>query len=194
MEMFGKKKRKPGGALCLYATKHGQTQRYIERIAEPLDALIKDAAYMSGKKAATYDTVVLGCCVYQGKVQGLDFLENNREELRGKRLVVFTCGILDPEEKEIRADREKQVRDALGVELDGAKIFHLRGAIHWRSLGVVEHVKMKNWLSDIKKKDPAQRTLSESQLLEAEGGRIDFSDEADCASIVAAARGLEGAL
>ena len=46
---FGKKKRKPGGALVLYTTRHGATQRYAERIAEPLDALVKDAAYMSGE-------------------------------------------------------------------------------------------------------------------------------------------------
>ncbi len=50
---------------------------------------------------------------------------------------------------------------------------------------------LKKWLSEIKKK--SVRREAESQLLEAEGGVIDFGDEADCASIVAAARGLEGA-
>ena len=69
---FGKKKRKPGGALGLYTTKHGATQRYAERIAEPLDALVKDAAYMSGEKAKSYDAIVVGCCVYEGRVRGLD--------------------------------------------------------------------------------------------------------------------------
>ena len=68
---FGKKKRKPGGALVLYTTRHGATQRYAERIAEPLDALVKDAAYMSGEKAKSYDAIVVGCCVYEGRVRGL---------------------------------------------------------------------------------------------------------------------------
>ena len=30
---FGKKKRMPGGALVLFTTRHGATQRYAERIA-----------------------------------------------------------------------------------------------------------------------------------------------------------------
>ena len=34
--LFGKKKRRPGGTLVLYTTRHGATQRYAERIAEPL--------------------------------------------------------------------------------------------------------------------------------------------------------------
>ena len=190
--LFGKKKRAPGGALVVYTTKHGQTQRYAERIAQPLDALIKEAAYMKGSKAATYDVIVVGCCVYQGKVQGLDFLECNREEFKGKRIVVYTCGILDPETPEIKASLDKQVKEALGEELADAKIFHMRGAIHWRSLGIMEHAKMKKWLDAIKKK--SDRSEAENQLLEAEGGIIDFGDEVDCASVVAAARGLESAL
>lgn len=190
--LFGKKKRAPGGALVVYTTKHGQTQRYAERIAQPLDALIKEAAYMKGSKAATYDVIVVGCCVYQGKVHGLDFLQDNREELKGKRIVVYTCGILDPEIPEIKTSLDHQVQEALGEELADAKVFHMRGAIHWRSLGIMEHVKMKKWLSQIKK--TGDRSEAENQLLEAEGGVIDFADEADCAAVVAAARGLEGAL
>ena len=50
---------------------------------------------------------------------------------------------------------------------------------------------MRGWMKAIREK--AQRTQTEDMLLEAEGGAIDFSDEADLAPIVHAARfGAEG--
>ena len=80
--LFGKKKRAPGGTLVLYTSRHGATQRYAERIAQPLDALVKEAAYAKIDAAKTYDAIVLGCCVYAGKLKGLDFLPNMRRNWR----------------------------------------------------------------------------------------------------------------
>ena len=40
----------------------------------------------------------------------------------------------------------------------------------------------------MKKKPQAQRTLIEQQMIDTEGGAIDFSDEADIAALVHAAR------
>lgn len=183
---FGKKKRKPGGALVLYTTRHGATQRYAERIAEPLDALVKDAAYMSGEKAKSYDAIIVGCCVYEGRVRGLEFLQRNAQELAGKRLVVYTCGVNDPQDEQVRAALDAQVSEALGDAVAQAAVFHLRGAIRWRSLGVLEQVKMRTWMKELRAK--SVRTPTEELLLSAEGGGIDFSDEADLAPIVHAAR------
>ena len=101
LEKFGKNKRKPGGTLVLYTTKHGATQRYAERIGQPLDALVKDASYARIKNAKTYDAIVLGCPVYMGKIKGLDFFADHAGELAGKRLVLFTCGLYDPQEKDV---------------------------------------------------------------------------------------------
>ena len=183
---FGKKKRKPGGALVLYTTRHGATQRYAERIAEPLDALVKDAAYMSGEKAKSYDAIIVGCCVYEGRVRGLEFLQRNAQELAGKRLVVYTCGVNDPQDEQVRAALDAQASEALGDASAQAAVFHLRGAIRWRSLGVLEQVKMRTWMKELRAK--SVRTPTEELLLSAEGGGIDFSDEADLAPIVHAAR------
>ena len=47
---------------------------------------------------------------------------------------------------------------------------------------------MSALLADIRKKPEAERTLVERQMLDAEGGAIDFSDEMDLAPIVHAAR------
>ena len=186
--LFGKKKRAPGGYLVLYTTRHGATQRYAERIAQPLDALVKEAAYAKMDTAKTYDAIVLGCCVYAGKIKGLGFFADHAKELADKRLVLFTCGLYDPQEKEIREALDAQIREALGNMAERVAVFHLRGSLRWQSLGLVERVMMKALLSEIRKKPEAERTQTEALLLESEGGTLDFADEVDFAPIVHAAR------
>lgn len=188
-KLFGKKnQRAPGGTLVLYTTKHGTTQRLAEKIAQPLDALVKDAAYAKVGKAKTYDAIVLGCCVYMGKIKGLDFFADHAAELSDKRLVLFTCGLYDPEIEENRRMLDDQIRKALGDAARHVAVFHLRGGIRWQSLGLIERAMLKAMMADMKKKPEEDRTLIEQQMIDTEGGVIDFSDEADIASIVHAVR------
>ena len=187
--LFGRKKeRKPGGTLVLYTTKHGATQRYAERIAQPLDALVKEAAYAKIAQAKTYDAIVMGCPVYVGKLKGLDFFADNIAELGDKRLVLFTCGLYDPAEADVRGSLDSQIRQALGDAADRVAVFHLRGALRWSSLGLMERMLMKALLSQVRKKEASSRSETERLMLEAEGGALDFSDEADLAPIIHAAR------
>ena len=187
--LFGKKnQRKPGGTLVLYTTKHGATQRYAQRIGQPLDALVKEAAYARLEKARSYDAIVLGCPVYMGKIKGLDFFADHAKDLKDKRLVLFTCGLNDPAQEDERRKLEQQLREKLGDALEHVAVFHLRGSIRWQSLGLAERLMMKAMVADLKKKPESQRSRTESLLIETEGGALDFSDEADIASIVHAAR------
>ena len=189
MSLFGKKsERKPGGALVLYTSKHGATQRYAERIGEPLDALVKEAAYARVERAKTYNAIVLGCPVYMDKIKGLDFFADHARELADKRLVLFTCGLNDPAQEDVRRALDTQLAEKLGDALDRIAVFHLRGSIRWQSLGLAERLMMKALVAGMKKKPEAQRSETENLMIETEGGALDFSDEADLASIVHAAR------
>ena len=189
LEKIGKKnKRKPGGALVLYTTKHGATQRYAQRIAQPMDALVKEATYAKLEMAKTYDAIVLGCPVYMDKIKGLDFFADHAKDLLDKRLVLFTCALNDPDEPDTRAKLEAQLKEKLGDALSHIAVFHLRGSIRWQSLGLVERMMMKALVADMKKKPEDQRSETERLLIETEGGALDFSDEADIESIVHAAR------
>lgn len=189
MSLFGKKnERTPGGTLVLYTSKHGATQRYAERIGEPMDALVKEAAYARVDKAKTYDAIVLGCPVYMEKIKGLDFFAEHAKDLQDKRLVLFTCGLNDPQQADVREALENQIREKLGDALEYVQVFHLRGGIRWQSLGLVERLAMKAMVAGLKKKPQDQLSETEELLIETEDGALDFSDEADIASIVHAAR------
>ena len=189
MSLFGKKnERTPGGTLVLYTSKHGATQRYAERIGEPMDALVKEAAYARVDKAKTYDAIVLGCPVYMEKIKGLDFFAEHAKDLQDKRLVLFICGLNDPQQADVREALENQIREKLGDALEYVQVFHLRGGIRWQSLGLVERLTMKALVAGLKKKPQDQLSETEELLIETEDGALDFSDEADIASIVHAAR------
>ncbi|MBR4038524.1 MAG: flavodoxin domain-containing protein [Clostridia bacterium] len=186
--LFGKKKREPGGTLVLYTTRHGATQRYAERIAQPLDALVKEASYARVDRAKTYDAVVLGCPVYMGRIKGLDFFADHAADLAGKRLVLFTCGLYDPAQQDVRRMLDDQLRGKLGAALDDMIVFHLRGRLRWQNLGLAERLMMKALVAGIRKKAEENRDETEKLLLETEGGALDFSDEADIGAIVHAVR------
>lgn len=189
MSLFGKKsERKPGGALVLYTSKHGATQRYAERIGEQLDALVKEASYARLDQAKTYDTIVLGCPVYREKIKGLDFFAEHAKDLADKRLVLFTCGLNNPQQEDVHEALMAQIREKLGDALAHVAVFHLRGSIRWQSLGLAERLMMKALVAQLRKKPEAQRSETENLLIETEDGALDFSDEADIASIVHAAR------
>lgn len=187
--LLGKRKeREPGGVLVLYTSKHGATQRYARRIGEPLDALVKEAAYAKISQAKTYDAIVLGCPVYMEKIKGLDFFADHAKELADKRLVLFTCGLNDPAQEDVRRALDAQLQEKLGDALAYISVFHLRGALRWQNLGLAERLMMKALVSGMKKKPEAQRSETERLLIETEGGALDFADEADLAQIVHAAR------
>ena len=102
--------------------------------------------------------------------------------------MLFTCGLNDPGQEDERRKLEQQLREKLGDALEHVAVFHLRGSIRWQSLGLAERLMMKAMVADLKKKPESQRSETERLLIETEGGALDFSDEADIASIVHAAR------
>ena len=104
--------------------------------------------------------------------------------------MVFTCGLNDPAQDDVRAGLDAQIDKALGGAQ--ASVFHLRGALRWKSLGLLERMMMSAMLLQIRKKPEAERTRTEGQLLEAAGGAIDFADEADLEAVIRAARCGEG--
>ena len=82
----------------------------------------------------------------------------------------------------------KRLREKLGDALAHVAVFHLRGSIRWQSLGLAERLMMKALVAGLKKKPQGERSETEQLLIETEDGALDFSDEADIASIVHAAR------
>lgn len=89
--------------LILYATKHGAAKEIAERIA----ALIPGSTVCDLKSndippVTQYDCIILGASLYAGSIQkeAKEFLSNDAEVLRGKRLGLYLSGMDASREKE----------------------------------------------------------------------------------------------
>lgn len=105
--------------LIAYATKHGFTKTCAHALAEKLNGEA-DICDLGNTKPdiSKYDTVIIGGSVYMGKIRKpvRRFCENNLNELRGKGLGFFICGIAGDE------DAEKQISSSFPEDLLGHAI------------------------------------------------------------------------
>jgi len=86
--------------LILYATKHGATREVAERIASYIDgAVTHDLKSPDIPDLAAFDCVIIGSSIYAGAIrkEAKTFLSANSNELRGKKLGLFLCGLQENE-------------------------------------------------------------------------------------------------
>lgn len=168
----------------IYSSKYGATKKYATWIAEELGADLLDRAEVKPEKISAYDIVVLGGGLYAGGISGVDLVTRNRP----KKLVVFTVGLANPAITDY-SDILKRNFDPLA--LDDIKVFHLRGGIDYKNLGIVHKVMMammKKLVMD--KKPPHERSEEDRAFIETYGGKVDFTDRSAIAPIIRYVREL----
>jgi hypothetical protein len=112
--------------VVVYMSRYGSTQQYAERIKEELRIPMIEPERLDDRVLAVCDFVVIGTPVYKGKMLIGDWLRENRQRLRGKRLFLFiVCSHF--------ADREKQlmmIRDNIpGGMLASCEAWFLPGRV-----------------------------------------------------------------
>ncbi len=123
------------------------------------------------------DVIIYGGAIYAGGVSGVSFLRKNFDILETKHLVVFTCGLSNPADTQNPGHiREQLAKTLTTAVMEKVKIFHLRGAIDYRRLGVKQKALMAMVVRPVKKKDPASRTAEEQQMLDTYGKAVSFID------------------
>lgn len=169
----------------LYRSKYGATRQYAHWLATELWCDAIDARKIRTEDLENYDTIIYGGPVYAGGVTGVKFLRQDIEDLGTKNLVLFTCGLSDPEDEKNR----RHIRDELSKTLSDTviahiKIFHLRGAINYKKLRPHHKIMMAMMNRSIAKKDPSSRTEEDRQFLATYGQAVDFKDKDSIRPIV----------
>ena len=91
-------------ALILYATKHGAAREIAQRIADNMDgAALHDLKQGSLPLLAQFGCVIVGSSLYAGMIrkEAKEYLSQNADALREKRLGLFLCGMDASREKEV---------------------------------------------------------------------------------------------
>lgn len=161
----------------LYRSKYGSTEIYAKHIAKELSA---DLFNLSGQKnpdLSGYQTIIYGGGLYAGGINGIKFLSAHQNELVGKNIIVYTCGIADPSNPDNEKNIRGNVMKSLGPDLSSrTEIFLLRGAMYYSKLSFLHRLMMGMLHRMMKKQPPEKRTEEIEQMLATYGEDTDFTD------------------
>lgn len=162
----------------IYESKYGSTKRYAEWIAQALSCPIFERKQFQTQDFPHYETIIYGGGLYASGVSGIKFVTTHWDKLSGKKVVLFTCGLADPE----NPDNISHIRDSLSRILSDEifsqlHLFHLRGGIDYSRLNLLHKIMMAMFRRMLLKKKPGQLNEEGRQLLETYGTCVDFTDQ-----------------
>ena len=156
--------------VVIYKSKYGTTKQYAEWIAQALDVPVFEASKVKPPQLLSYDVVVYGGGLYAGGIDGIELVTKNP----CKSLVVFTVGLANPDITDYSAILKKNFSPDL---LSTTKVFHLRGGINYKKLGIVHKGMMAMLKKLITNKPEAELSSDDKALLETYGDAVDFTDK-----------------
>lgn len=178
-------------AVVIYESKYGSTRCYAGWLAEEVSCPAFERKKFQPEDLKKYEVIIYGGGLYAGGVSGINFLTKNRRFLSDKEVILFTCGLADPEDP----GNVSHIRQALGKVLpaemmDSMKIFHLRGGINYAGLNCVHKAMMSMLRKMLLKKDPSELTCEDRQLLDTYGKKVDFTDRASLGALIDAVKAI----
>lgn len=177
--------------LVTYGSKYGHTERYARWIAQDLDCACKPAGKVGREELARCDVLVHGGGLYAGGLRGISVLTKNDELLREKNLVLFSCGLADPEDPGNVAHIEAGLARVLTPQMQTSiRQFHFRGGIDYARLSPVHRGMMAMLCRAMGKKGYEHLKSEDRLMLDTYGKQIDFSDKGAIAPLVAYVKGL----
>ena len=163
--------------VVIYESKYGSTKCYAEWIAESLSCPIFERKKFHPRDFSQYEVVIYGGGLYAGGVSGIKLITQNWNVLSNKKLILFTCGLANPDDPENISSIRKSLTRVFSEEmLEHLSLFHLRGGIDYSRLNFVHKSMMSMLRKMLLKKDIHTLREEDKQLLDTYGQCIDFTD------------------
>ena len=161
--------------LVSYGSKYGTTKRYAQWIAEELACDLADSRELTPERLKPYDVIIHGGGLYAGGLCGINTIVKHFGVISDKQIILFSCGLADPEDPENVAHIESGLEKVLTPEMrEKIRQFHLRGGIDYSRLGLT-HKAMMAMLRRVMLKKGYDNLRSEDQMmLDTYGGTVDF--------------------
>jgi len=171
--------------LIMYFSKYGSTKKYAEWLASDLSGDLFAIKTVRQNILANYDIIILGSALYAGCIKGIDILLKNYEILKGKKLVIFTCGLSDYSKIENINDVKERIEKIIPENIrKNIKIYYLRGGINYKRLSFKHKIMMRLVRNMLMRKEPEKLTEGNKDFLETYGKTLDFMDKNSIADIV----------
>lgn len=176
----------------VYASKYGTTKQYAQWLADTLSAELFEKKAIKPSALEPFDTIIYGGGLYAGGINGVSLITNNFSRIQMKHLIVFTCGLADPTDKDNIQHIQEGLNKVFSPDMrERIAFFHLRGGMDYQKLSFMHKAMMSMLHKMLAKKDAATLRTEDRQLLETYGNKVDFSDKASIAPIVAYVQSLE---
>ena len=171
--------------LVIYSSKYGYTEKYAQWLAEELNADICDGKNLNEDKLKDYLTVIFGSSLYAGRNKGAITLVKHYEQIKDKKVVLFTVGMYDTNSEGNIIGINKELNKVIAPEIrEKIKIFHVRGGIDCQNLSFAHKMMMKFAYSQLSKKSENELTDGDKDFLSFYGKKIDFSDKKMLAPVI----------
>jgi menaquinone-dependent protoporphyrinogen IX oxidase len=169
--------------LVMYFSKYGTTKKYAEWIASELNGDVYDIKNIKHNILGNYDTIILGTALYAGQLKGLEIIINNYENIKNKKIVIFTCGLADYSKSENINAIRKRIAFILSEKImENIKIYYLRGDIDYKKLNLMHKIMM--WM--LKKMIMKKEEINEEgkDFLETYGRKTNFMNKDNINEII----------
>lgn len=171
--------------VVIYQSKYGAVKKYAEWIADALHGDLFEKGKMSAEKMMGYDTIIYGGGIYAGGISGISLIVKNYEKIKGKNIVLFTCGLantkIEENVKHIRKEMKKSLPEGL---MNQAMIYHFRGNMDYSQLTPVHKIMMKMMNNMIAKKTESEKTAEDREFMATYGKAVDFTDQSSIGELV----------
>lgn len=165
--------------VVIYKSRSGFTKQYALWIQEELGCDLVELKKEDPRILQKYDTIIYGAGLYAIGINGVSFIRNNLENMKGKKIVVFTTGATPS-----RADTVEEVRNANFSEdqQKAIRFFYLRGGFDFRKLSPLYKVMMI--LMKIKLKMKKEKDADVKGMLNAYDHPADFTNKKNIKEII----------
>lgn len=177
--------------LVTYASKYGTTKRYAQWIAEDLACDLRDSREVNAELLKSYDILIHGGGLYAGGLSGIQTIVKNYDAISNKRIILFSCGLADPEDPENVAHIEAGLEKVLTPEMrEKIRQFHLRGGIDYSRLGLTHKAMMAMLRTVMLKKGYDNLRGEDQMMLDTYGGTVDFTNRESLVPLLSYVRSL----
>lgn len=155
----------------VYASRYGSARKYAQWIAQKAGGDLLEASRLKKGELAQYGAVVYGGGVYAGEIYGIKPLIKQKDELSGKKLILFLVGVTDTKDS---GSYEKAAKESVPPDvLNNASLYFLRGALNYEKLSFM-HKGVMRAMRGMLRKLPKEEQAGASCLINIMDSPVDY--------------------
>jgi menaquinone-dependent protoporphyrinogen IX oxidase len=170
-------------AIVVYTSKYGSTEQYAAWIAEELGCKVEKLQNVTQEQLLHYDTIIYGGWIFASSISGFKKFLAMMNPAEQKRLVLFTVGFTNTEDKAFYDDVANKAMPPQWKER--FEVFHLSGNQMYTKMSGVHKLVMKMIKTMIAKKPQTERSADDQFLIDHFGEDIIFADKKNVAHVIA---------